>query len=129
MGGDVYLPVRLFVDGREVESDTRAFAIGARGLALITCAAEVEALLYSLYVGHDELAEALVSELIDVGGSGPKLRSRRVRVGEGALTYGRRFALDDHLGSFAKLLAERGGCDPSFRDVELAAPLIDPAAV
>src|SRR6266511_304319 len=129
MGDQLYLPVRLLVDGREVDSDTRAFPVGARGLGLVTCAAEAEALLYSVYLGHDELAEALVSELIHVGGGEPELGSRQIRVDEGALTYGRSFALYDHLERFVELLAERRGWNASFAGTELAAPLIDPAAV
>ena len=125
----VYLPVRLALDGDAVVADVTVTEAGARAIVLRTASDDLDLVLYSAYVGHDELERAQVAEVLELGRKAPELSSRVVEVAPGAFTYGRRFALYDHLHRLQELVASRQGGRLSAEGVEQAVRSFDPAAV
>jgi hypothetical protein len=97
----------LLRDGEPVHSETAAYDIGARGLALVTTSAELELQLYSAYLGDEDLGEAVVAEVAQSPAAElPDLRSRRIDVPRDFLLYHRDRALADHLERFLALAGE-----------------------
>lgn len=125
----VYLPVRFSLDGDAVAAEATITEAGARAIVVRTASDALDLVLYSAYVGHDELEQAQVAEVLELGRDAPELYTRVVEVAAGAFTYGRRFALYDHLHRLQELVASRRGGRLTAEGVEQAVRSFDPAAV
>ena len=120
--------MRLTLGGEAIESDTTAFAAGARVIVLRTASADCGLLLYSTYTGHEDLAVVAVTELLELGSDPPVVITREFDAGMGALTYSRRFALYDHLQRLQWHVREASGGELRASGLDLAVRELDPAA-
>lgn len=120
--------MRLTLGGEPVDSDTTAFAAGARVIVLRTALADCGVLLYSTYTGHDDLVVVGVTELLEFGAHAPLLISRELNVDVGAFTYSRRFALYDHLQRLQQHIRESGAGELGVSGLDVAVRQLDPAA-
>jgi hypothetical protein len=125
----VYLPVHLELDGEPISADVTVTGVGAQAIVVRTASADLELVLYSAYVGHDELDRAQVAEALELGDEPPELISREVPAPSGAFTHARRFALYDHLQRLQELIGLRCSQRLSVSGLAEAARAIDPAAV
>jgi hypothetical protein len=124
----VFLDCPLLSDGELVRSETVLYETGARALTLVTTSAELRLQLYSVYLGDDDLQQALVGEVAQAPGVAvPELASRRIAVPRDFLLYHRDLALTDHLERLLALAAD-GGVELVLGETQKAARRLNPIA-
>ncbi len=105
----VQLPVRIVVDGREADSETRASSIGAYMLAIETVlpAPDHALALHSVYVGHKRTMTQATHLRLARGGIRETVTAEHEHDSIPVM-YARRRALYDHLQNLQDLLDEAG---------------------
>lgn len=119
------LPITFTVDGTPIGGETLISEAGASVLVFTSSSAALGIELRSAYLEGEQSASVLVAESGVMGGEAAELRSRLLGVGEGALTFGRRRLLYDHLQALQDLAA-RAGCRLAFEGLDAAARALDP---
>ncbi len=119
------LPITFTVDGTPIGGETLISEAGASVLVFTSTSAALGIELRSAYLEGEQSASVLVAESGVIGGEAAELRSRLLRVGEGALTFERRRLLYDHLQALQDLAA-RAGCRLGFDRLNGAVRALDP---
>jgi hypothetical protein len=112
------LPVRILIDGKHVESETRVTSIGPYVLVLDTVIPESAVQLHSTYVGHKRTSTQATHLKLAKGGARETIAIEHEHDSI-PVVYARRRCLYDHLQHLQDLLADA--------DIDASIPLDESA--